>query len=217
MCLPPSVRNSCVCRRNQQTTKRQNCRACPANASAITNQRCHHQSRWIYFYPIDAPAAYYMNKQQLAQTNDTSKVGDLAILTAMHVATKETSNWTRQTFSGPLIRRNPIFRARRGRPNCNPPRNSTAPPRTMPRHLLRHGVAQSAGYRWHQHQCARHYWLQSLSGTRTTGALRKCGMHLTQRINMACKTTACRAMPMPPSLKTRLTAPTSMWIWRIPF
>ena len=56
-------------------------------------------------YSIDAEAAAYITKQQGAtpinEANGTSKpvvAGDLAILVAMHVATKEISNWTWQTF-----------------------------------------------------------------------------------------------------------------------
>lgn len=70
----------------------------PANASAQQISDATINLDEFISYPIDALAAYYMNKQQLAQTNDTLKAGDLAILTAMHVATKETSNWTWQTF-----------------------------------------------------------------------------------------------------------------------
>lgn len=49
-------------------------------------------------YRIDSAAAAYFNQQQNAVQNDTAKAGDIALLVAMHVATKEISNWTWQTF-----------------------------------------------------------------------------------------------------------------------
>ena len=49
-------------------------------------------------YSIDSAAAAYFNQQQNAVQNDTAKAGDIALLVAMHVTTKEISNWTWQTF-----------------------------------------------------------------------------------------------------------------------
>ncbi|MDG1332598.1 MAG: hypothetical protein P8P74_09730 [Crocinitomicaceae bacterium] len=46
-------------------------------------------------YALDEEAAAFMNKQQGA---GSVEAGDLAILVAMHVGTKEISNWTWQTF-----------------------------------------------------------------------------------------------------------------------
>lgn len=54
---------------------------------------------FIYF-AIDSNMAAYLNTQQesVQLGNDTAQDGDLAILMGMHVATKEISNWTWQTF-----------------------------------------------------------------------------------------------------------------------
>lgn len=62
----------------------------PASAIVNLNEFIH--------YSLDTDAATYMNKQQLGQTGDKIKSGDLAILICMHVGTKEISNWTWQTF-----------------------------------------------------------------------------------------------------------------------
>lgn len=51
-------------------------------------------SDFIY-YKIDSLTAAYLNQQQGA---NSFSAGDLAILVAMHVTTKEISNWTWQTF-----------------------------------------------------------------------------------------------------------------------
>ncbi len=53
-------------------------------------------SDFIY-YKIDSAAAQYINKQQQG-SGETVNAGDLAVLVCMHVATKEISNWTWQTF-----------------------------------------------------------------------------------------------------------------------
>jgi hypothetical protein len=42
--------------------------------------------------------AAYINQQQNSVQGVTASAGDLALLVAMHVATKEISNWTWQTF-----------------------------------------------------------------------------------------------------------------------
>lgn len=60
-------------------------------ATAIVNL-----NEFIY-YPLDSAAAAFMNTQQKSQAGSIA-AGDLAILVAMHVATKEISNWTWQTF-----------------------------------------------------------------------------------------------------------------------
>jgi hypothetical protein len=57
--------------------------------SAIVNL-----NEFIY-YSLDSAAAAYVNNQQGA---NSVAAGDLAILVCMHVATKEISNWTWQTF-----------------------------------------------------------------------------------------------------------------------
>lgn len=49
-------------------------------------------------FEVDAEMAAYLNKQQSAVQGDTAKTGDIALLVAMHVTTKEISNWTWQTF-----------------------------------------------------------------------------------------------------------------------
>lgn len=49
-------------------------------------------------FSMDATAAKYFNEQQSAVQGDTAVAGDIAILVAMHVTTKEISNWTWQTF-----------------------------------------------------------------------------------------------------------------------
>lgn len=49
-------------------------------------------------FKIDATMAKYFNEQQSAVQGDTAVAGDVAILVAMHVTTKEISNWTWQTF-----------------------------------------------------------------------------------------------------------------------
>lgn len=51
---------------------------------------------FIYFR-IDATMAAYINESQSSQ-GASVKAGDVAILVAMHVTTKEISNWTWQTF-----------------------------------------------------------------------------------------------------------------------
>lgn len=56
-------------------------------------------------YKLDQTAADYLNKQQ----NLNAKAGDLAILVAMHVGTKEISNWTWQTFFWAPDPANPPF------------------------------------------------------------------------------------------------------------
>lgn len=47
---------------------------------------------------MDAAMAHYFNKEQSGVQGDTAKAGDLALLVAMHVTSKEISNWTWQTF-----------------------------------------------------------------------------------------------------------------------
>jgi hypothetical protein len=47
---------------------------------------------------IDGLMAEYLNTQESAVQNDTAVAGDIALLVAMHVTTKEISNWTWQTF-----------------------------------------------------------------------------------------------------------------------
>lgn len=49
-------------------------------------------------FKISAAMAAYLNQQQSAVQGDTAKAGDIALLVAMHVTTKEISNWTWQTF-----------------------------------------------------------------------------------------------------------------------
>lgn len=53
-------------------------------------------SDFIYF-KLDAAAAAYLNQQDATQGVKAS-AGDLALLVAMHVTSKEISNWTWQTF-----------------------------------------------------------------------------------------------------------------------
>ena len=53
-------------------------------------------SDFIYYH-IDAAMAHFLNEQQSAVQGDTARAGDLALLVAMHVTTKEISNWTWQT------------------------------------------------------------------------------------------------------------------------
>ena len=48
-------------------------------------------------YKIDAKGAKYLNEHQ-DTGNDSFKAGDFVLLVAMHVGTKEISNWTWQTF-----------------------------------------------------------------------------------------------------------------------
>ena len=54
-------------------------------------------SEFIYF-SVDAAMARYLNQQQAPVQGDTARAGDLALLVAMHVTTKEISNWTWQTY-----------------------------------------------------------------------------------------------------------------------
>lgn len=49
-------------------------------------------------FKIDASMASYLNKQQAAVQGDSAQAGDIALLVAMHVTTKEISNWTWQTY-----------------------------------------------------------------------------------------------------------------------
>ncbi|SMD35935.1 hypothetical protein SAMN04488029_2616 [Reichenbachiella faecimaris] len=49
-------------------------------------------------FEVDAEMAKYLNEQQSAVQGDTAKAGDVALLVAMHVTSKEISNWTWQTF-----------------------------------------------------------------------------------------------------------------------
>ena len=61
----------------------------PATAVVNLNEFIH--------YAIDSAAAAYINIQEGVQAGKVS-AGDLVILVCMHVATKEISNWTWQTF-----------------------------------------------------------------------------------------------------------------------
>ena len=54
-------------------------------------------SDFIYYH-IDAAMAHYLNEQQSPVQGDTARAGDLALLVAMHVTTKEINNWTWQTY-----------------------------------------------------------------------------------------------------------------------
>ncbi|WP_330441382.1 FAD-dependent oxidoreductase [Flavobacterium sp. C4GT6] len=49
-------------------------------------------------YKLDEEAAAYLNKTEDIDGNSNFKAGDLILLVAMHVGTKEISNWTWQTF-----------------------------------------------------------------------------------------------------------------------
>jgi hypothetical protein len=49
-------------------------------------------------FKIDARMAAYLNKQQAVVQGDSAHAGDIALLVAMHVTTKEISNWTWQTY-----------------------------------------------------------------------------------------------------------------------
>lgn len=64
-------------------------------------------SDFIYF-KLDAAAANYLNIEDATQGIKAS-AGDLAILVAMHVTTKEISNWTWQTFFWAPDPKNPLF------------------------------------------------------------------------------------------------------------
>lgn len=61
-------------------------------------------------YPLDSTAAAFINEQQGQQVSQAPVVaGDLAILVAMHVTTKEISNWTWQTYFWTTDPANPAF------------------------------------------------------------------------------------------------------------
>jgi hypothetical protein len=75
----------------------------PAQISAAT---CN-LSDFIYF-KLDSLAAKYLNQQQSTE-GDTAQAGDLALLVAMHVTTKEISNWTWQTYFWTPDPANPLF------------------------------------------------------------------------------------------------------------
>lgn len=49
-------------------------------------------------FKIDARMSAYLNKQQDKVQVDSAQAGDIALLVAMHVTTKEISNWTWQTY-----------------------------------------------------------------------------------------------------------------------
>jgi hypothetical protein len=73
--------------------------ATSTNKTAIKNATCN-LSDFISF-KVDAKTAKFMNQQDSIQGlngNGAAKAGDLAVLVAMHVSTKEVSNWTWQTF-----------------------------------------------------------------------------------------------------------------------
>ncbi|WP_162555958.1 hypothetical protein [Reichenbachiella versicolor] len=72
-------------------------------ASAIVNL-----DEFIY-YTFDEATANYINAQQEGQTGVKVDAGDLAVLVAMHVTTKEISNWTWQTFFWTTNPDNPDF------------------------------------------------------------------------------------------------------------
>lgn len=57
-------------------------------------------------YPLDSAAAAFINQQQ---GSGSVVAGDLAILVAMHVTTKEVSNWTWQTYFWTTDPANPAF------------------------------------------------------------------------------------------------------------
>ncbi|MCU0421980.1 MAG: hypothetical protein MUC81_04135 [Bacteroidia bacterium] len=63
-------------------------------------------NQFIY-YQLDSSMAAYINSQSISQNSFV--VGDYAILIAMHVATKEISNWTWQTFFWTNKPANPPF------------------------------------------------------------------------------------------------------------
>lgn len=75
----------------------------PAQISAAT---CN-LSDFIYF-KLDKAAADYLNQQESSEGVKAS-AGDLAILVAMHVTSKEISNWTWQTFFWAADPDNPPF------------------------------------------------------------------------------------------------------------
>ncbi len=64
-------------------------------------------SDFIYF-KVDSAAAAYIRQQEHSELAP-AKAGDLAILVCMHVATKEISNWTWQTFFWTADPANPYF------------------------------------------------------------------------------------------------------------
>jgi hypothetical protein len=49
-------------------------------------------------FRLDTKMAKYFNEQQSVVQGDTARAGDVALLVAMHVTTKEINNWTWQTF-----------------------------------------------------------------------------------------------------------------------
>ncbi|HEY6900825.1 MAG TPA: hypothetical protein VI233_09290, partial [Puia sp.] len=65
----------------------------PAQIAAAT---CN-LNEFIHFR-VDAAMARYLNEQQKPVQGDTARAGDLALLVAMHVNTKEINNWTWQTY-----------------------------------------------------------------------------------------------------------------------
>lgn len=73
---------------------------------AIANATCN-LNDFIHF-KLNKEAADYFNSQQSTE-GDTAQAGDLAILVAMHVTTKEISNWTWQTFFWAADPDNPPF------------------------------------------------------------------------------------------------------------
>ncbi|MCO6175661.1 hypothetical protein NHF50_11465 [Flavobacterium sp. NRK F10] len=72
----------------------------------ITNASCN-VSDFINF-KLDSAAAAYLNEHQ-DKGNDNFKAGDLVFLVAMHVGTKEISNWTWQTYFWSYDPQNPFF------------------------------------------------------------------------------------------------------------
>src|SRR5690606_15572881 len=73
---------------------------------AISNATCN-LNDFIHF-KLNKEAADYFNSQQSTE-GDSAQAGDLAILVAMHVTTKEISNWTWQTFFWAADPDNPPF------------------------------------------------------------------------------------------------------------
>ncbi len=76
-------------------------------------------SDFIY-YTLDAAAAAYLNLHQ-DKGNAQFEAGDIALLVAMHVATKEISNWTWQTFFWTPNPAKPLFPSSVFAANLRPP------------------------------------------------------------------------------------------------
>jgi hypothetical protein len=78
-------------------------------------------------YTLDKEAAVYLNQHQDKKPSSKFVAGDLVLLVAMHVATKEISNWTWQTFFWSYQPNKPFFPSSNAKAQLRPEQITGAP------------------------------------------------------------------------------------------